>query len=61
MGLGFYIALQKVLSCKYDNQPLLISTGEAYVDEAGTVRYLLDYTAQQRGVILPTLGITVEF
>ena len=59
--LGFYIDLQNVLNFKYDNQPLLISTGETYVDEAGTERYRMKYIAQQSGVILPTLGITVEF
>ena len=47
--LGFYIDLQNVLNFKYDNQPLLISTGETYVDEAGTERYRMKYIAQQSG------------
>ena len=59
--LGFYIDLQNVLNFKYDNQPLLISTGETYVDDNGTERYRTKYIAQQSGTILPTLGITVEF
>ena len=59
--LGFYIDLQNVLNFKYDNQPLLISTGETYVDDNGTERYRMKYIAQQSGTILPTLGITVEF
>ncbi|HIZ26408.1 MAG TPA: TonB-dependent receptor [Candidatus Barnesiella merdipullorum] len=59
--LGFYVDLQNLLNFKYDNQPLLISTGETYVDEAGVERYRMKYIAQQSGVILPTLGITVEF
>ena len=59
--LGFYVALQNVLNLKYDNPPVLISTGEKYVDNDGTERYRMKYIAQQSGVILPTLGITVEF
>ena len=59
--LGFYIDLQNVLNFKYDNPPLLISTGESYVDDTGKERYHMKYIAQQSGVILPTLGITVEF
>lgn len=59
--LGFYVDLQNVLNFKYDNPPVLISTGEKYVDNDGTERYRMKYIAQQSGVILPTLGITVEF
>ena len=59
--LGFYVDLQNVLNFKYDNPPVLISTGEKYVDNGGTERYRMKYIAQQSGVILPTLGITVEF
>lgn len=59
--LGFYVDLQNVLNFKYDNPPVLISTGEKYVDDDGTERYRMKYIAQQSGVILPTLGITVEF
>ena len=59
--LGFYVDLQNVLNFKYDNPPVLISTGEKYVDNDVTERYRMKYIAQQSGVILPTLGITVEF
>ena len=59
--LGFYVDLQNVLNFKYDNPPVLISTGEKYVENDGTERYRMKYIAQQSGVILPTLGITVEF
>ena len=59
--LGFYVDLQNVLNFEYDNPPVLISTGEKYVDNDGTERYRMKYIAQQSGVILPTLGITVEF
>ena len=59
--LGFYVDLQNVLNFKYDNPPVLISMGEKYVDNDGTERYRMKYIAQQSGVILPTLGITVEF
>lgn len=59
--LGFYVDLQNVLNFKYDNPPVLISTGEKYVDNDGTERYRMKYIAKQSGVILPTLGITVEF
>ena len=59
--LGFYVDLQNVLIFKYDNPPVLISMGEKYVDNDGTERYRMKYIAQQSGVILPTLGITVEF
>lgn len=59
--LGFYVDLQNVLNFKYDNPPVLISTGEKYVDNDGTERYRMKYIAQQSGMILPTLGITVEF
>lgn len=59
--LGFYVDLQNVLNFKYDNPSVLISTGEKYVDNDGTERYRMKYIAQQSGVILPTLGITVEF
>ena len=34
---------------------------KSYVDDAGKERYRMKYIAQQSGVILPTLGITVEF
>ena len=59
--LGFYIDLQNVLNFKYDNPPVLVSTGESYVDGGGVERYRMKYIDQQSGVILPTLGITVEF
>ncbi len=59
--LGFYVDLQNVLNFKYDNPPVLVSTGESYVDGGGVERYRMKYIDQQSGVILPTLGITVEF
>lgn len=59
--LGFYIDLQNVLNTKYDNPPVLVSTGNEYTDENGARRYEMKYIAQQSGIILPTLGITVEF
>ena len=59
--LGFYIDLQNVLNTKYDNPPVLVSTGKEYTDENGARRYEMKYIAQQSGIILPTLGITVEF
>lgn len=59
--LGFYVDLQNVLNFKYDNPPVLVSTGETWVDDNGTERYRMKYLDQQSGTILPTLGITVEF
>ena len=59
--LGLYIDLQNVLNFKYDNPPVLVSTGETYVDNDGVERYRMKYLDQQSGTILPTLGITVEF
>ena len=59
--LVFYVDLHNVLNYKYDNPPLLINKKKKYVDNDGTERYRMKYIAQQSGVILPTLGITVEF
>ncbi|MCP9610503.1 TonB-dependent receptor [Coprobacter tertius] len=59
--LGFYIDLQNILNQKYNNQPVLVSTGEKYVDNNGVSRYKMKYIEQKSGTILPTLGITVEF
>ncbi|WP_455497536.1 TonB-dependent receptor [Coprobacter sp.] len=61
--LGIYIDLQNIGNFKYDNQPVLVSTGEIdpqlYPD--GMQHYKMKYLRQQSGTILPTLGLTVEF
>lgn len=59
--IGLYIDLQNVLNTKYNNQPVLRSTGEKYTDDHGTERYKMKYIDQKSGIILPTLGVTVEF
>ena len=61
--LGIYIDLQNIGNFKYDNQPVLASTGiidpQEYPD--GNLHYKMKYIRQQSGTILPTLGLTVEF
>lgn len=63
--LGFYIDIQNILNTKYANPPVYVSTG--IVDEStsglppGEQRYKMKYISQESGVVLPTLGITVEF
>ncbi len=62
-GLGIYLDIQNITVSKIIKADIPLSTG-AIVDSSlpyDEQRYVMNYIANQSGVMLPTIGISIEF
>lgn len=61
--VGFYLDLQNVTGSKLKQQDVIMSTGVIENPSApvGEQRYKMKYLKQESGMILPSIGVTVEF
>jgi len=65
--LNLYLDIQNVLNYKAQQAPRLTpkqdsnGTKYTYIDQNGTTRYVANSVPSTAGLILPTIGIIVEF
>ncbi len=62
-NMGFYLDVQNLFANKYSSPDIPISTGEILNPDAdpSAQRYALEYISGESGVVLPTIGIYIEF